>query len=66
MINLLGENHVAIGADFDGVASGLADLPDISNLPVLAQAMLLHGYSQERVKKIALENVRRVVEAVLV
>jgi membrane dipeptidase len=52
VINVAGEDAVAIGSDFDGLIVPPADLRTVSELPVLAQQMLARGYSPERVGKV--------------
>ncbi|HEX3393053.1 MAG TPA: membrane dipeptidase [Acidimicrobiales bacterium] len=52
VINVAGEDAVAIGSDFDGLIVPPADLRTVSGLPVLAQHMLDRGFSAERVGKV--------------
>ncbi len=55
MIALMGEDHVALGSDFDGAVVP-ADIADAAGLPLLVAAMETHGYSSTRIEKIAFEN----------
>ncbi|KGJ08450.1 membrane dipeptidase (plasmid) [Paracoccus versutus] len=55
LLELLGEDGVALGSDFDG-ADMPEDLADAAALPKLVQAMLAHGYGRELVEKIAWRN----------
>jgi len=55
LLELLGEEGVALGSDFDG-ADMPQDLSDAAALQNLTGAMLAHGYGRELVEKIALGN----------
>ena len=61
-IDVLGEDHVCFGSDFDG-----SILPsfDISELPVLTQVMLDRGMAESTVQKIAGGNALRLFRAIL-
>ncbi len=65
VIQLVGDDHVGLGSDFDGVGDTLPDgLRDVSQYPNLIYEMLQLGYSQERIQKICSGNVIRVWRAV--
>jgi len=51
VIDVIGEDHVAIGSDFDGFVIPPDDLPDISCLPYLTQLMLEGGLSEAQIRK---------------
>lgn len=61
LINMLGEDGVGIGSDFDG-----AQIPDViadsSGLPVLIDAMHQHGYGEALINKLCYENWFNVLE----
>ncbi|MEM8858969.1 MAG: membrane dipeptidase [Chloroflexota bacterium] len=61
-IDVLGEDHVCFGSDFDG-----AILPsfDISELPVLTHIMFERGMSESTVQKIVGENALRLLKTIL-
>lgn len=59
-IQLVGEDHVALGSDFDGGPDPPRGIRDISDLGLLTQAMLRRGYSEERIKKFLGGNLLRV------
>jgi membrane dipeptidase len=59
-IQLVGEDHVALGTDFDGGPTPPRDLHDISDLPAITDAMLRRGYSEERIRKFLGGNLLRV------
>ncbi len=65
IIQLIGEDHVGIGTDFDGMPFGPARLEDASQFDNLRIAMRKYGYSETRIRKILGENVRRVLTEVL-
>jgi membrane dipeptidase len=63
-IQVVGEDHVALGSDFDGgppLAKGLHDIGDYS---ILLAAMQKHGYSETRIQKIAGLNLLRLIRQV--
>lgn len=61
MIDVMGEAHVGLGSDFDGIHR--APIADAAELPCLIEAMQARGYSQARIKRLAGENWLRVLES---
>jgi len=59
-IQLVGEDHVALGSDFDGGPTLPRDFRDISDLPTITDAMLRRVYSEERIRKFLGGNLLRV------
>lgn len=59
-IELVGEDHVALGSDFDGGPTPPRGMRDIADLPMLTAAMLRRGYSEERIRKFLGGNLLRV------
>ena len=57
---LVGEDHVALGTDFDGGPTPPRGIRDIRDLPLLTQAMLERGWSEERIRKFLGGNLLRV------
>ncbi|WP_410216938.1 dipeptidase [Paracoccus sp. (in: a-proteobacteria)] len=55
LLEILGENGVALGSDFDGALMP-RDLPDAAALPRLIAAMEAHGYGEALIRKIACDN----------
>lgn len=55
LLDILGENGVALGSDFDGALMP-NDLDNAAALPKFIQAMKRHGYGEELIRKIASEN----------
>jgi membrane dipeptidase len=60
MIKRMGEDHVALGSDFDGAVIP-ADIGSVAGLPVLVHAMEAHGYGHELIAKICRGNWMRVI-----
>jgi membrane dipeptidase len=59
-IQLVGEDHVALGSDFDGGPPLPRGMRDVRDLPMIADAMLRRGYSEERIRKFLGGNLLRV------
>lgn len=64
VVNVGGEDCVAIGTDYDGFILPPWDLPDCSAMPTLVAALLARGWPVERVGKMLIGNVRRVLVSV--
>lgn len=63
-VNLVGEDHMAIGSDLDGGPELPREIKDISDFPQITIAMQKMGYSDERIKKILGLNWLRVIRQV--
>ena len=59
-IQSVGEDHVALGSDFDGGPPLPRGMRDIRDLPMITDAMLRRGYSEERIRKFLGGNLLRV------
>jgi membrane dipeptidase len=59
-----GVDHIGIGSDFDGFSGPPAGLEDVSKYPDLFAELLRRGYTEQDLKKIAGENLLRVMRAV--
>lgn len=59
-IQLVGEDHVSLGTDFDGGPTPPKGIRDIRDLPMLTEAMLQRGWSEERIRKFLGGNLFRV------
>ena len=59
-IQAVGEDHVALGSDFDGGPPLPRGMRDIRDLPMITDAMLRRGYSEERIRKFLGGNLLRV------
>ena len=63
-IELVGEDHVALGSDFDGGPTPPRGIRDIRDLAMITDAMLRRGYSEERIRKFLGGNLLRVFRQV--
>ena len=59
-----GLDHVGIGADFEGADTMPQDLEDVSTYPNLFAELIRRGWSDAELRKLAGENVLRVMEQV--
>lgn len=62
VLQLIGPDHVGIGADWDG-GGGVAGMNDISQIPRITERLVAAGYSQEDIAKIWGGNVIRLLRA---
>lgn len=63
-IELVGEDHVALGTDFDGGPTLPKPMRDVRDLPLLTEAMLKRGYSETRIRKFLGGNLLRLFKQV--
>jgi membrane dipeptidase len=63
-VRLLGEDHVALGSDFDGGPPLPREIKDVSDYPEMIKALQNLGYSDQRVQKICGLNWLRVIREV--
>ena len=63
-IQVVGEDHVALGTDFDGGPTPPRHMRDIRDLPMITDAMLRRGYSKDRIGKFLGGNLMRVFRQV--
>jgi membrane dipeptidase len=63
LINIMGDDHVALGSDFDGITLP-DDLGDVSGLPRLINALRHSGYDQLVLDKLLWGNWQRVLKNV--
>lgn len=62
--NLVGQNHIGFGSDFDGLGNSLpSNLKDVSFYPKLIEGLLKRGYNKESIEKICYKNFFRVWNA---
>ena len=59
-IHLVGEDHVALGTDFDGGPTLARGFRDVRDLPLITEAMVRRGYSDTRIRKFLGGNLLRV------
>lgn len=66
MVGVMGEDHVGLGTDFDGVGDARVEgLDDASKLPNLTAALLDRSYSDEAISKFLGGNFFRVLRQVI-
>jgi membrane dipeptidase len=58
-IQLVGEDAVALGSDFDGGPTLAHGMRDVRDLPMITEAMLSRGYSAARIRKFLGDNLCR-------
>jgi membrane dipeptidase len=58
-----GIDHVGLGGDFDGITSVVVGLEDVSTYPALIAELLRRGYADDDIRKIAGQNILRVMRA---
>ncbi len=63
-VKTVGEDHIALGSDFDGGPELPREIQDISDYPQITMAMQRLGYSDQRIKKILGLNWLRVIRRV--
>lgn len=63
-IRLVGEDHVALGSDFDGGLSLPKEMKDASDYPQMYIALRDKGYSQTRIDKVMGQNWLRLIRKV--
>ncbi|MEO6331590.1 MAG: membrane dipeptidase, partial [Gemmatimonadaceae bacterium] len=59
---IAGIDHVGIGGDFDGISEVITGLEDVSKYPYLFAELARRGWSDADLRKLAGENVLRVME----
>lgn len=59
-----GIDHIGLGGDYDGMASGPVGMEDVAGYPALFVELAGRGYSQSDLEKIASGNMMRVLRAV--
>jgi len=65
VVHLVGEDHVGIGSDFDGIPYCCSGLEDIGKLGNLVDLMRRRGYSEDSIAKVMGTNLFRVMKAVM-
>lgn len=63
-VRLVGEDHVAIGADFDGGVPPPKGIEDISDYAKITEGLVRKGYSDQRIRKIMGLNLLRLIRDV--
>ena len=63
-VRLVGEDHVAIGADFGGAVFPPRGIEDIGGYPKITEGLVRKGYSEQRIRKIMGGNLLRLIREV--
>lgn len=63
MVKLVGSEHVGLGADYDGAESYPRHLDDVSDYPVITEALLKKGYAKKDIRNILGKNFVRLLRA---
>ena len=63
IVDTVGEDHAALGSDWDGLINPPRDLLTVLELPRLVELMLHRGWSGERIQKILVGNFLRALDA---
>lgn len=63
-IQIVGEDHVALGSDFDGGPPLPRGMRDVRDLSMITEAMVRRGYSEQRIRKFLGGNLLRVFKQV--
>ncbi len=58
-----GIDHIGVGGDYDGMATGPEGMEDVSGYPALFAELARRGYTQPELEKIASRNMMRVLKA---
>ncbi len=64
LAKVMGVDHAALGADYDGIPQAPAGLEDVSKLPNLTAGLQRRGYTTEQIHKILGGNALRVFRQV--
>ena len=64
IISLIGDDHVGLGSDFDGISITPKGIDDVSEMPEITRVMMERGYSKKRIQKILGGNFMRVFREV--
>lgn len=64
VIDVVGDDFVALGSDWDGFICTPSDMRTVLELPVLVQYMLDRGFQPERIRKILGNNYLRVMQQI--
>ncbi len=63
--NLVGDDYLGFGSDFDGIKASIPEVPDAAHYPVIIEALQKHGFDDVSIFKICSENCLRVLKAIL-
>jgi len=64
IIDVVGDEFVSIGTDYDGVIRPPRRLREVTDMPVLVQSMLDRGWSEDRIRRILGQNALRIIQEI--
>ncbi|TFG97394.1 MAG: membrane dipeptidase [Calditrichales bacterium] len=64
IVNLVGDDYVGLGSDFDGISITPKGIEDVTDMLKITKSMQARGYSAERIQKILGGNFMRIFRAV--
>ncbi len=64
LVEVMGDDHVGLGSDFDGFSGQVEGLEDVSKLPNLTLGLLRRGYARKAILKLLGGNVLRVFKRI--
>ncbi|MGD9898176.1 MAG: dipeptidase [Calditrichaceae bacterium] len=64
VVQLVGDDYVGLGSDFDGISIPPAGLENVSKMPTITRELLRRGYSEDSIRKILGGNFERVLRKV--
>ena len=64
-LSLGGENHLGLGADFDGIETTPQGIAGIEDIHKLFDRMLRLGFSESLIKKLSYTNMERILQEIL-
>jgi membrane dipeptidase len=62
MVNLVGDEHIAFGSDFDGIPGTPEDVTGSDGYPVILGLLRSRGHSEQSIRRMCWGNVMRVLE----
>jgi len=63
VISLVGNNHVGLGSDFDGIETTPRGLESIADMPIITKELMKRGYSERSIRNILGVNFLRAFAA---
>ncbi len=63
IVKVAGVDHVGLGSDYDGIDTVPKQLEDVSTYPLITQALIDRGYSDDDIRKVLGLNALRVLRA---
>ena len=64
IVNVAGEDVVALGGDFDGISTTPSGLNEVSKVPAIAEALCSAGFTESFIEKLFYKNAMRVISEV--